>query len=154
MLFLDTSALVKRYVEEQDSDALIRLWDAGDPIAVSVITFAEALGALNRRRRESTLSEAQYKLARGHLENDWARLTRIDVTNRLDPYLRRLSYRHPLRGMDAIQLVTAQLLSETLNDALDFVTADIRLLNIARAEGLRVVSPPDFVVASEGRKNE
>lgn len=57
--FLDTSALVKRYVLETGTDWILNLTDvsAGNNIAIAQISWVEVLSALSRRRREGTLSD-------------------------------------------------------------------------------------------------
>ncbi len=56
--FLDTSALVKRYVGEIGSNWIKSITDVatGNQIAIAKITWVEVLSALARRQREGSLS--------------------------------------------------------------------------------------------------
>jgi predicted nucleic acid-binding protein len=62
VIYLDTSALVKRYVIEQRSSWLGKLCspDSGRTIATALITQAEAAAAFARKTRDGTLSSADY----------------------------------------------------------------------------------------------
>lgn len=56
--FLDSSALIKRYVAETGSDWIHKVTHltAGNSLVIARITWVEALGALARRQREGDLS--------------------------------------------------------------------------------------------------
>ena len=45
ILYLDTSALVKRYVEEEGTELVDKLWESAEAVTTSVVAFAEALAA-------------------------------------------------------------------------------------------------------------
>ena len=51
-LYLDTSSLVKLYVDEPGSDAVHRLVGTATAVATSSIAYTETRAALTRRRRE------------------------------------------------------------------------------------------------------
>ena len=51
-LFLDTSALAKRYIAEQGSDGVLRLCREAEQLAVSVICLPEMISTLNRLVQE------------------------------------------------------------------------------------------------------
>ena len=60
--FLDTSALVKRYVAEVGSQTVTELASApGVNILIADITRAEFASALNRRFREGGISSEQHR---------------------------------------------------------------------------------------------
>ena len=52
ILYVDTSALVKLYVPEPESEAVQALVGTVQVAAVSVVAFAEARAAFARKRRE------------------------------------------------------------------------------------------------------
>lgn len=62
--FLDTSALVKRYVAETGSNGIRSITDVatGNQIAIAQITWVEVLSALARRQREGSLSASDFNL--------------------------------------------------------------------------------------------
>ncbi len=60
-LFLDSSALVKRYIEEEGSIKVAERCNKADEIAVCIICIAEVLSACNRLLREKKSNLEQYK---------------------------------------------------------------------------------------------
>jgi predicted nucleic acid-binding protein len=68
--FFDTSALLKRYVEETGSVKVQELCEQADELMVSIICLPETLSSLNRLRREGKLSDEQYRQLKVELEQD------------------------------------------------------------------------------------
>jgi predicted nucleic acid-binding protein len=69
-MFLDSSALAKRYVEETGSAAVDDLCVQATELAVSVICVPEIISALNRRLRERRLTHEEYVAAKQFLSAD------------------------------------------------------------------------------------
>jgi len=69
----------------------------------------------------------------------------LDVVTATVETARRLATEHTLRAYDAVQLATACLLNQELQDSnqdsLAFICADDRLLAVAKAEGLLTDDP-------------
>ena len=59
-VFVDSSALAKRYFEEKGSDQVQAILSSASALAVSVICVPEILSALCRRRRERKVSTGEY----------------------------------------------------------------------------------------------
>jgi uncharacterized protein len=146
--FLDTSALVKRYVVENGTTWMraITHLDREHVFHTAQITLVEIMAAINRRHREGSLS-AQFrddaaKLFQQHLRNQYnvVRLTMAVIKD-----AQSLTDKHPLRAYDAVQLASALRINrQTIADgapAITFVCADTRLLAIAAAEGLATQDP-------------
>ena len=55
VLYLDTSALVKRYVAEAESDSVIAKVDEATAIVTALITRTEVAAALSRAQRETRI---------------------------------------------------------------------------------------------------
>jgi predicted nucleic acid-binding protein len=146
--FLDSSALVKRYVTETGSAWIRNLTDpsARNPLIITRITWVEVLSALARRQREGSLAPDDVIQAIETYRYDMN--TQYQVSE-MDPALAKaagdLVIRHPLRAYDAVQLASALRaqsdLARVTTPALTFLTADDRLLAIAQAEGLRTDNP-------------
>jgi predicted nucleic acid-binding protein len=145
--FLDTSALVKRYIDETGSAWLRAIVDpALSPFLVISQLLVEVHSALNRRLREGTMSQGDYTRTkhafRGDCQNEY---NLIPISEAIVDLSCGLLERHPLRASDAIHLATAltsnQLLSNGDLPALTFLCADDRLLDAATAEGLGVDNP-------------
>lgn len=141
MTYLDTSALIKRFIGEAGSDVMRRLFAAGGPVATAKIAYAEVYAALTRRRREGDLARAGYVDACAQFERDWPGYVRVELHDEILVSARKLITRHPLRGYDAIHLASALSLRDSLGEDPTFVAADERLLTAARAERLKTLNP-------------
>jgi len=138
IVFFDTSALLKRYVTEVDSDAVALLWKNATSIAASHILYAELAAAFARRRRELPATVDALDQAQQTFRQDWPTIHRVPVDDAIDRRLDDLLSRHPLRGADAIHLASALLVRDALQQPVTFACADIKLVTAARAEGLGV----------------
>jgi predicted nucleic acid-binding protein len=144
---VDTSALIKRYVDEVGSDWLRTEFNAPPPSIIIVhLTLVEVTSVLTRRMREGTLTPAEYGQAqnafRADCLNEYELITAVD--NVIDQ-ANHLLERHPLRAYDAIHLAAAvtinqQLLANHLSPLI-FLAADDRLNRAASAEGLAIDNP-------------
>jgi predicted nucleic acid-binding protein len=139
-LFLDTSALAKRYVVETGSAWLRRqvVPSANNVIIISALTTVEMFSLLARHQREGRLSASTFlRIQRTFLKHVQTEYLKFALDDPLLARARALTTHRPLRALDAIQLATALEAQTTLNMPLTFIGADIRLLTIASAEGLK-----------------
>lgn len=134
--FLDTSALVKRYVAESGSAEVRRRFRSG-VIAVARIAYAELSAALARRQREGGLTREAFDSILDRLDRDFSRLVVVEIRPALVAQVPDLVRRFPLRGYDAVQLAAALTLRS--RSAVELWGADGDLLSAARSEGLKVV---------------
>jgi predicted nucleic acid-binding protein len=139
--YLDTSALVKRFVSEVGSGEVQRLVSGGAPVACATIAYAELYSGLTRRHREGALSRLQYRLACRHFERDWMAVTKIELNGEILSAARVLIQRHGLRGFDGIHLASALGLQAAANEPVTFVAADHRLVRAASDEALATINP-------------
>ena len=107
ILYLDTSALVKLYVEEVDSEKVTTWVGDAYAVATSLIAYVEARAAFARGWREGVLTGAQLRRVVSSFDEDWARYTAIAITDALVRRAGGLAQRHRLRGYDAIHLAAA-----------------------------------------------
>jgi uncharacterized protein len=111
ILYLDTSSLVKLYVEEAGSREVEGFAVEASAVTTSQIAYAEARAALARRRREKALTPRGHAAAKRALDADWDRYVAIAVTRDLCREAGDLAERYRLRGFDAIHLAAfAELL--------------------------------------------
>ncbi len=146
--YLDTSALIKRYIDELGSDWL-RATLGTQPLPTIIVVhlvIVEVTSALTRRVRESTLTLANYTRVQDAFRSDCLHEYEIviavgDIIDQANLLLER----YPLRAYDAVHLATAvvanhQLLANNLTP-LTFLSADDRLNDAAYAEGLMMDNP-------------
>lgn len=141
MNYLDTSALVKRFVTEKGSDRVARMVLTGGPVATSKIAYAEVFAAFARRHRERALSRRAYAAALRNFRREWDAYIRVDLGDDVLRRVRNLVRRHPLRAYDAVHLATALDLQAAVGEPMIFVAADGPLLDAATREHLRIVDP-------------
>ena len=145
--FLDTSALVKRYVDEMGSAWVRELArpSSGHLIYVAWITGPETMSALIRRQRRMDLTPSQLTAALAQFHAEWERsYRRLDVSRVLMRRAMSLVERHGLRGYDSVQLaagVEAAALEGARDSSIVFVSSDVALNAAAQSEGLSVEDP-------------
>ena len=149
--FWDSSALVKRYVEEVGSP-WVRSVIQGIPhgaLFIVKITGTEVIAALARKERMREISAADYQRAVADFAYDFQHAyTPIELTNLITIQAMALPQRYVLRGYDAVQLASALYIDAVLKHArqpaLTFISADVALCNAARAEGLATDNPNNY----------
>ena len=133
ILYLDTSSLVKLYVEEPGSDDIHRLVEQAEIVTTSVVAYPEARAALARRRRERSLTPADHRRAKEALEADWPHVLALAVSTSVAQVAGDLAERHRLRGFDALHLASCLLVvREFPGEELRFSSADHKLVAAAR----------------------
>lgn len=132
MIFLDTSALVKRYVDENGTRSVIALMEADADWAASAVALAETEIALcHRAPDESDIAPLVKALRR-----DWASFSIVPVDEQCLARSRELGCQFGTRTMDSIHLAAADRLPRPLT----FVTFNRRQASAAAGLGL-VVRP-------------
>lgn len=135
ILYLDTSAVVKLYVEEQGTATVVTRVGDAEAVATVRVAYAEARAALARHRREGGLTPVGLRQAVRELDREWGMYNVVDVN---DPLVRRagaLAERHALRGYDAVHLAAALDL-RAAGGEVEFLSFDARLNRAARRERL------------------
>ncbi len=137
-IYLDTSALIKRYVPEINSDSFdVYFANLIEP-TISRLTYVEARSTLARKRREGRLSPEQETAAMRELNTDiqYGLITVHPMTEAhfLDAYhlideLPDL----PLRTLDALHLCIARNLAVA-----ELATADLVMRRVGEKLGLKI----------------
>jgi uncharacterized protein len=138
IVYFDTSALVKVYVEEVGSPDVRKQADQAEGVATSRIAYAEARAALARKLRERGLTRAGYRSVVESLDQDWEDYFIVDVSDGMVKFAGGLAEAHALRGADAIHLASALALRKQADEDVKFFCFDGRLSVAARKEGLKV----------------
>ena len=139
--FVDSSALVKRYVQE-DGTAWVRgltHYRTGNQIFLARITIVEVKSAIARRRGGRTIRSAQASSFLSRFRKHVAgRYTILEITPALLVDATTLANKHELRAYDAIPLAAALELNRISQGGIMLVSADKDLNTAARTEGLAV----------------
>jgi predicted nucleic acid-binding protein len=146
-MFLDSSAVVKYYVQEPGSSVVERLFlnTPADQVYVAVVTGAEVVAALKRTERTGVLTSEQADAAIERFSAMWqTQLMIVEVDTTIVEVAMQLARRHDVRGYDAVQLACAVDLARSATEAGDTVvlwSSDLELLAAARAEGIQTFNP-------------
>ncbi len=135
ILFCDTSALVKLYVDEPGADNLRRRAQSAVAIAVARIGWAEAMAGLARRQRESPGQELVLDRVRSRLKADWASFLIIEVTQAVVELAGDYAETFALRGYDSVQLAAAQVIKRSVTEPVCFACFDRKLEKAAQVLG-------------------
>ena len=135
-LYLDTSALVKLYVDEEGTPVVRGAVDQAELIATSAIAYVEARAAFSRRYWEGGLSRRAHRGLRRDFERDWPRYLIIEVAAPVIRDAARLADSHRLRAYDAVHLASARTVSGRIARPLMFASWDAALERAAAREGL------------------
>jgi predicted nucleic acid-binding protein len=136
--FWDSSALTPLLVSEEDTALRERQLREDPSMLVWYGTLAEIESALNRRRREGSLSEGESGKARWRLEQLMEAWIEVQATQNVRDRALRILRVHPLRAADAFQLAAALVACEERTRGFGFLTGDRRLREAADAEGFAV----------------
>ena len=134
-LYLDSSSLVKLYVEEPGSDEVHRLLQKADVVITSVIAYAEVRASFARRRRERLMSPADCSSATRQFELDWARFASIPVGEHSALAAGRVADEHGIRALDAVHLSAFEEVLADAEGEVHFSCADERLVKAAKKLG-------------------
>lgn len=141
MIYLDSSALVKRYLREDGTDFIQSLLRETEVFATSKLTYPEIISAFMKKRRVGEMNRKTLEAVIDKFENDWEKIFVIEFHNELLPGVKKLIEKYPLRGADALHLASALWLDRTLRMGLTFVASDVGLLMAARSEALKILNP-------------
>jgi len=133
-VFFDTSAFVKRYVDEPNSDRVIEICQQADRLILSIICLPEMISTLNRLLRENTISADNYRRTKDLILSD---LNDSDVCILSPEVIRRTLIcleNNVIGAMDALHIGCALTVNPDL-----FVSSDRRQIIAAQQEGLKVI---------------
>jgi uncharacterized protein len=130
-MYVDTSALLKRYLDEPDSDAATRylltdhVWFSGRHTYVEV-----------RRNLARALADEELVRMRDIFEADWRRTTIVELDEVTCRLAADIGEHTGLRSLDSLHLGAATRLGVQV---LSFLTYDIRQAQVARGLGFTVL---------------
>lgn len=146
--FFDSSAVVKRYVEEVGTNWVLEVLnpEQRNLIYLARITGAEVVAALARKCRTGELSDADLAKVVRQFRRDWkVRYRIVEITSHIIDRAMTLAEEESLRGYDAVQLAVAlevrSLAQQKSGSEICFVSADSALNDIATKKGMGVENP-------------
>ena len=136
-VYVDASALVKRYVTETGSKEVITLTEAATAVATALVSRAEVAAAFARAIRIGVLDDEGGRRAQRRFSREWPDFVRVPITEALVARAETLAWEHGLRGYDAVQLASALTWQDALGQEIVLATFDSQLWEAAPRAGLR-----------------
>ncbi len=151
-LYLDTSAVLKRYLTEAGTEVADVIFDKAEAgelaISVSLWNIGEVLGVLDAKRRQGWIDEKEFKIALTSFAEELVKLIRLKsveivpiltsvVTDAWD-----LVLRHHVYEADALQIATC-----FYGKSHALVSGDEKLVKISQKTGLQA-----FNVTKDGQE--
>ena len=143
ILYLDASALVKRYIAEPGSAEVSESIYAAEAVGTSIISRAETIAALAKAIRVVVLDHDAADSAARIFRTEWQSFIRIQVTESLIVRADSLAWELGLRGYDSVHLASAIIWQESMDQELHLVTFDHQLWESAKKRGVKTI-PEDL----------
>jgi len=134
ILYLDASALVKRYIHEKESQNVNAWIGAAEMVVTGLISRVEVVAAIARAGRMSLISPEATNAALRQFRSEWESLQRLPISENTVIRGDALACEHNLRGYDATHLACALIWQETLGVPVTMASFDSQLLEAARNE--------------------
>jgi predicted nucleic acid-binding protein len=134
--YFDTSALIKRYVDEEGRREVLRLLRRHQCVTSQLVSV-ELRSALRRRVADGSFEARRVPELLKRFAADREFWALIEVTSDVLHAAEKLVAAHPLRTLDAIHVASAELFADRLaSSELTFVSADGRQTAVAAAIGM------------------
>jgi predicted nucleic acid-binding protein len=130
-LYVDSSALLKRYIDEPDSDAADSLLHSDPSLLTARHTIVEV-----RRNLARLLDDRDASAARSAFERDLEALSLVELDATTCEMAAAIAELTGVRTLDALHLAAAQRVG---GGAVPFLTFDLRQAQAARGLGLTVL---------------
>ena len=133
-IYVDTSSIVKLYVDEPGRAAVQHLFDRSSVVFTSQVAYPETRAALARRRRDGSLTAAEFANAKRDFESEWTLFVAFPGTPEICREAGDLAERFQLRGFDSIHLASFAEMLRGLQgrDEVEFSSFDEHLNAAAR----------------------
>ncbi len=136
IVYLDASALVKRYIKENGTEEVQELLRKASVVGTASITQVEVAAALAKATRMGLLTQGKALTALEAFREDWRYLERLQVTGLVLSRAAELAWEKGLRAYDATHLAAALIWREMLGKPITMATFDRELWDASRTYGL------------------
>jgi uncharacterized protein len=150
--FLDATAFIKLFVQEQGTGRLIQLLGSleDNRKLIAASTPLEVHAAIRRRERAGAIAAEDVATALESLRLESARTVQQPLNPAVLEAARQLLDRSSLRWTECLQLGAAITAREMFQGAeIVFVATSASLLDAAKAEGMETLDPAQEPVAAE-----
>jgi predicted nucleic acid-binding protein len=137
ILYLDSSALVKLYVAEPESEQVRKLIGRAESTCTHLLAYAEICAAFGRAHRMGRTPAEVLPALLQDFDRDWGNLDIVGVNEALVRRAGQLAMHFGLRGYDSVHLAAAETLARDVGSPtlFRFITFDAALVAAAAALG-------------------
>jgi predicted nucleic acid-binding protein len=125
VVFIDTSSLVKRYIEEPGSNVVDRYFNEENTVCISPVTQIEMRSVFKRKLLEGSIDQETYQKAIGFWNIDIDHFSINRLNNDLTIKAVSIIDSHGVKTLDAIQIGSAML-----SEAEEYITSDSQMNRI------------------------
>ena len=136
ILYLDTSALVKRYIREASTDEVVALIEEAEAVGSTIHAKVEMAVALDKAARQGWVTQKSARQAWQDFLEHWPAFTRLNISSGTVERASLLAWEYSLRGYDALHFASALLWQETLDIPITLATFDRELWNAGQKAGI------------------
>ncbi|RLF13964.1 MAG: PIN domain nuclease [Thermoprotei archaeon] len=142
IVYLDSSAIIKRYIKEPGSDYVrktyLKCYSGDITLSCSIWNVGEVLGAFDRAKIIGRIDDETYTIVKRRFLLEVRRMARLGSLLIIPLKIRilkeswKLVEKHHIYEADAIQIASAKYVN-----SIEFLTGDRRLHEVALKEGLK-----------------
>lgn len=136
ILYLDSSALVKRYLREARSAEVELAILQAERTGTAMISRAEVSAALAKAVRMNWIASTEALKGLAEFQSQWKTLFRLHIREITVERADTLAWKNGLRGYDAVHLACAMLWQESISSPVTLATFDEPLWLAAQNVGL------------------
>ncbi len=138
IVYVDSSALVKRYIREAGSSEVNSLIAGAESVGTGLISRVEVSAALVKAVRARLIPSIVAETALITFRTEWPQMIRLQITDTLIERADSLAWSQGLRGYDAVHLASAISWQDTLGRSVRLVTFDEDLRDAGERWGMQV----------------
>jgi len=138
ILYVDTSALVKRYVREARSDEVVALIEEAEAVGSTVLAQVEMASTFAKAVRQGWVEQKSAQRAWHDFLGHWTSFTRLVISAGVLERASSLAWEHGLRGYDAVHFASALIWQEAVAASVQLATFDRDLWTAAKNAGVEV----------------
>ena len=139
IVYCDTSALMKLFVEEDFSNAVRKACKAASHVAVSQLAWVEMCAALSLKQRTGQIDAGTSARALAELKDEWNRYQKLGIDQELIARAGNFAMQFGLRAYDSVQLATARFAHLQLGSSMAMCCFDNQLNVAAGKLGIPVL---------------
>ncbi len=136
--FMDTSALIKKYIQERGSETIEVLMDKADIIYVASLTKIECFSVIKRLLQDKLISASDYSRMKKEMMTDFDYYTIVKFNDVIEEAAARLLDSHQLKTLDAVQAASVSVMRDKINA---FVVCDKNLIKFGKSEKIHTIDP-------------